>query len=162
MEAYKQVKITKNQASTTLVNQHYSGANKEQKYGRSDQYKSGKVRHGGANRKQNYGNPDEYTSLENNITAPLTGINYPESLRWINRASYRVHKPLPRRNIGQIPLQKAVFIRHANARFLCVRRFPAAAVRLVTPIRTKNHFPWLYYGNNQSLRPRKTTFTHKS
>ena len=81
MEAYKQVKITKNLVSTTLVNQHYSGANKEQKYGRSDEYKSGKVRNGGANRKQNYGHPDEYTSLENNITAPLTGINYPESLR---------------------------------------------------------------------------------
>ena len=76
----------------------------------------------------------------------------------------RVHKPLPWRNLCQIPLQKAVAIHHANlftAYFLCFRRFPAAILQLETPARMKNCFPGRYGGNIHSLVPSKTTFPQK-
>ena len=74
----------------------------------------------------------------------------------------RGHEPLTCRNLRQIPLQKAVALRHVNvftAGFLCFRRFPAASLQLGILVRTRNHFPGLYCGNAHSLRPRKTTFS---
>ena len=74
----------------------------------------------------------------------------------------RGHEPLTCRNLRQIPLQKAVALRHVNvftAGFLCFRRLPAASLQLGILVRTRNHFPGLYCGNAHSLRPRKTTFS---
>ena len=110
------------------------------------------------------------TSLENNITATLIrktwleqqyrGANRankaPERLRRTKTTTLWV-KLLRCRNTCQMPLQKAVAMRHANvftAPFLCFRSFPVAPSQLKTPARMKKHFPRLYSGKTHSLRPR--------
>ena len=99
----------------------YEGVQASEKYGKPDEYKPGKQHYGDANRQKvlmnaytGWGhNTENLTSksLEKNITATLTGSN--ESLRWVKMTGERVHKPLPS-NTCQIPLQKAVAIRHAD------------------------------------------------
>ena len=74
----------------------------------------------------------------------------------------RGHKPLTCRTLRQIPLQKAVAVRHVNvltARSLCFPHFPAASLQLGIPVRIRNDFPGLYCGKAHSLRPNRTRFS---